>query len=140
MMVVLVVMEVMVAGSTTSINDDDFSFMTAEADDDNALVVVEFESQLLEAIKQDPDLSCACSNYVEFRKKVLMKKTYRGFWPVKNKFSGSKWGGKGFKGLSLAARISISKCVICQQKGHWKYECPKAGSAQANMTVDSSTV
>jgi hypothetical protein len=83
-------------GGVDDINDDDFIFMMAEADDDYALVVVEFELQLLEAIKQHPELSCAYSNYVESRKKVLMKKTHRGFWRVKNKFSGSK-GTEGFQ-------------------------------------------
>lgn len=94
-------------------NDDDFIFMMAEADDDDALVVVEFELQLLEAIQQHPDLSC---DYVESRKKVLMKKTHRGFWPVKNKFSSSKGDRKGFKGLSLAACISMSKCRSASRK------------------------
>ena len=73
----------------------------------------------------------AMVSYIKTRSKLLEKRRSRGFWPVK--FSGKdgrpafkgKGRGKGKRqGEQLLACIPRSTCRICNQKGHWKAECP----------------
>ena len=117
----------------------------AAEDDEDALMVLQFEDSIAETVQADSELSAFFSSYQEARKRLSEKTRYRGFWGVSRKGSDAK--GYGKKGKSskgkgkggLERRIANSYCRICWKKGHWKNECPmKPGSSGGSST--SSTM
>ena len=104
----------------------------ADQGDEEALIVQDFEDQLIEVCQENSDLSMCFNSYTEARAKIRDKLRHRGFWPPragKGKSKGGKKGGRqenSFrrKNQSLADRIANSSCRRCGQKGHWKQECP----------------
>ena len=111
--------------------------MLMEQGDEDALMITEFEDQLIEACQDNPDLSMCFSAYTEARGRVREKIRSRGFWPPakgKGKPKGSKkgtWNPKGGfrRRQSLADRIANSHCRLCGARGHWRQECPNKGNA-----------
>ena len=106
-----------------------------ENGDEDALMVSEFEDQLIEACQDNVDLSMCFSAYTEARGRIRDKIRARGFWPpIKGKGKkGAKkgtWPSKGGlkKRQSLADRIANSHCRLCGARGHWRQECPNKGS------------
>ena len=102
----------------------------AQAGDEDAMYVQQFEQDLEEMMQGIPDLQSALVSYQEARARINDRKRSRGFWPSKSRgkgFSkgfrkgGSKHGGKE----ELLARISRTHCKICGALGHWKAECPQ---------------
>ena len=119
--------------------DDDLLETLAAEDDEDALMVMQFEDSIAETIQNDADLSAFYSTYQDARRRLSERARVRGFWPVQKK--GDKGKGKGKKGkgkgksrsfgqVPLARRIANSYCRICLQKGHWKDECPQRGNNQ----------
>ena len=104
----------------------------AEQGDEEAMVVQDFEEQLIEVCQENSDLSMCFNSYTEACAKIRDKLRHRGFWPPragKGKSKGGKKGGRSEnnfrrKTQSLAERIASSTCRRCGQKGHWKQECP----------------
>ena len=106
--------------------------------DESALLVQEFEDQVVDVVQDSPDLAMAFSAYHEARAKIRDRLRFRGFWPVKGK-GGKGWSatstssatatskGKGKSGgkRASAERIASSHGRLCGQRGHWKRECPK---------------
>ena len=118
------------------IQDDEAGIMLLmEQGDEDALLVSEFEDQLIEACQDNVDLSMCFSAYTEARGRVRDKIRARGFWPPvkgKGKHKGGKkssWKGGFRKRQSLADRIANSNCRLCGAKGHWRQECPNKGNA-----------
>ena len=76
------------------IQDDEAGILLLmEQGDEDALLVSEFEDQLIEACQDNVDLSMCFSAYTEARGRVRDKIRARGFWPpVKGK--GKHKGGK----------------------------------------------
>lgn len=116
-----------------ALEDDVLEALAAENDED-AILVMQFEDSISETIESDSELSAFCSTYQDARRRLSERVKVRGFWPVNRRFdkgSGKKGPGKGkgksqFAGPgSLAKRIANSFCRICMQKGHWKNECPQ---------------
>ena len=121
--------------------DPEFLESLVAQEDHDALVVQSFETEFEDFIQETPDMHQALVTYMEARQKLLDKRKTRGFWPPKGGGkSGSK--GKGYKGKSsrqnLLARIARSTCRLCNQKGHWKAECPLRTSAQGGTTSSTS--
>ena len=127
--------------------DDDLVESLAGDGDDDALLVMEFESAASELVQEDTELAAAFNPYTEARRRLSEKFKHRGFFPSsggkgKNRFSkGGK--GKGFKSgfsarKSLQQRILNSTCRICGRKGHWKAECPNRGDGVAGNNAGSS--
>ena len=113
--------------------DGDYLEAMVASEDPDALVVQNFEQELEEFLQEVPGMHDAMTTYLEARQKLVQKKTSRGFWPIKGKPSG-KGRGFNFKGKGrgkgrdgLLQRIANSYCRLCNQKGHWKNECPKKG-------------
>eukprot|EP00434_Breviolum_minutum_P029259 symbB.v1.2.025879.t1/scaffold2545.1/size76554/2 len=113
--------------------DGDYLEAMVASEDPDALVVQNFEQELEEFLQEVPGMHDAMTTYLEARQKLVQKKTSRGFWPIKGKSSG-KGRGFNFKGKGrgkgrdgLLQRIANSYCRLCNQKGHWKNECPKKG-------------
>ena len=78
--------------------------------------------------------------YQDARRRLQDRVKARGFWSGGKGASGSKGfkgkgKGKGFKGSkgfrSLQQRIAESYCRHCNQKGHWRAECPVRKSAES---------
>ena len=118
--------------------DGDFLDALVASEDPDALVVQNFEQELEEFLQEVPGMHDAMTTYLEARQKLVQKKTSRGFWPIKGKSSG-KGRGFGFKGKSrgkgrdgFLQRIANSYCRLCNQKGHWKNECPKRSQTLDN--------
>eukprot|EP00435_Cladocopium_sp_Y103_P013861 s2131_g3.t1 len=131
------------------LEDDILEAMAAENDEDTILVM-QFEDSISDTIQNDPDLSAYYSTYQEARRRLNERVKVRGFWPVQKRFDKGKGKGKGkfktkgaFGGGSgaLARRIANSFCRICLQKGHWKNECPQRSnpSSGANSTGSTTT-
>jgi len=105
-------------------------------------MILQFEDAVAEVVQGDHDLAAFFSTYQDARRRLSERVRVRGFWPVKKGF-GKKgaWKGKGpgkGKGSSLAQRIANSHCRLCNQKGHWKAECPNKASATSGSS--SATV
>ena len=106
--------------------------------DEDALVVQQFEDALIDTIQSDGEMNAFMNSYVEARRKLTEKAKFRGFWPVRSKGGGKKGKSKGFNAQGrkpLAVRIAESECRLCGQKGHWKAECPRR--SQNAMTSNS---
>ena len=111
-------------------------------DDPDAQLVQSFEAEFEDFIQETPELHQAMITYVEARQKLLDKRKVRGFWPPKGAGKGGfkgKWQkGKGGR-QGLLARIARSTCRICNQKGHWKAECPLRNNANQGAAPQSSS-
>ena len=128
-------------------DDEGLIAQMAEQGDQDAILVAEFEDQLIDSVQDNPELSLCFSAYTEARTRIRERIRSRGFWPP------SKGGGKGkakkggsSKGWgnqrrrqSLADRIASSNCRLCGARGHWKQECPQRSShsnAEAHALED----
>ena len=106
--------------------------------DEDALIVSQFEDQILEVLQEDPSMASCFNTYIEARRKLSEKARFRGFWqPSGGKSGKNKGKGKG-KGKpfhskrTLEQRIANSQCKRCFQWGHWKAECPQRHQATGN--------
>ena len=121
--------------------EDQVLAVLLEEGDETALLIQEFEDQVIHVCQDAPELAMAFSTYQEARQKLREKARSRGFWPVK----GSKGKGKvkkkgkgGRRYQSLAERIAGSTCRICGMRGHWKDECPQRD--RASNTADANVI
>ena len=136
--------------TSTAMEDYALEVLYSEGDSD-AVVIAQFEDQILETLQNDPEVASCLNTYLDAGRRLNDKAKHRGFW------GGSK-GGKGKsrgKGKSpgkssrrsLEWRIANSFCKACGQQGHWKAECPNrpktdgpSGSAFAGVVaMDSSS-
>ena len=116
--------------------------------DPDAIVCLQFEDSLVEALQSDGELAACYNTYLDARKRLTDRNKNRGFWGNSKGFSGNvkgkgkgkgKWGSRFRK--PLAQRILESECRRCGQKGHWKAECPLArtsGAASNSQSKDHS--
>ncbi len=101
--------------------------LAAEGDED-ALIIEQFETNLIDVLQNDEEMTVLMSAYADARRRLSEKSKSRGFWLVRSQFKGGTKGkGKGkFRARKpLAQRIAESECRICFKKGHWKAECPE---------------
>ena len=77
--------------SSTAMEDYALEVLYSEGDSD-AVVVAQFEDQILETLQNDPEVASCLNTYLDARKRLSDKAKHRGFW------GGSK-GGKS-KGRS----------------------------------------
>ena len=69
----------------------------AEQGGEEALMVQDFEDQLLEVCRENSDLAMCFSAYSDARARIREKLKHRGFWPphgAKGKSKGARTGGK----------------------------------------------
>lgn len=127
---------------SSGIDDATLEAFQAEGDED-ALVIQQFEEQVLEVLQNDAEVASCFNVYLEARKKLTEKAKFRGFWKGskgKSKGRGKPWTNR----RSLEQRIATSRCKICNKLGHWKAECPSReksnvpNSAFAGMVATSS--
>ena len=130
-------------------NDDDVAFMGETWDeseipydesDPDAMVCLQFEDSLVDALQGDQDLALCYNAYMDARKRLTDRNKNRGFWnSSKGYHNSSKGKGRGkFKGANrfrepLSQRILKSECRRCGQRGHWKAECPLNRSSSSNL-------
>ena len=127
--------------------DQEYMDIMVAAEDQDALVVHNFEQELEDFLQDVPEMHDAMVTYLEARSKLLEKRRSRGFWPVKfggkdGKSAGrGKGRGKGKKQRDqLLARIARSTCRICHQKGHWKAECPNRDKSSDSGPAASANI
>ena len=135
-------------GEDTALEEDMVENLASDGDDD-AMLVMEFESAASELVQEDAELAAAFNSYTEARRRLTEKFKHRGFFPSsssgkgKNRFAkGGK--GKGFKSgfgarKSLQQRILNSTCRICGRKGHWKAECPNRSDAAGSSAGSNNS-
>ena len=118
-------------GTDDQMTEDDFvEQMAWDGEDQDAVLVTDFENAATEVLQNDTELSMAYSAYTEARKRLSDKFKSRGFWPPTSPWKPTGIKGKGKqKGKtkhrkSLQERILSSYCKACNRKGHWKAECP----------------
>ena len=70
--------------ASTGFDDATLEALQAEGDED-ALVIQQFEDQVLEVLQNDPEVSSCFNVYLEARKKLTEKAKFRGFWKVGRK-------------------------------------------------------
>ena len=86
------------AMATDVMDDDDHVVETlAREGDDDASLVMDFESAAAEVLQTDEELAAAFTAYTDARRRLNEKVLSRGFWPVSQKGK-SKFSGKGVKG------------------------------------------
>lgn len=129
---------------------DEESVMAAllEEGDESAMVVQEFEENIIQVCQDSPELAMAFSAYQDARARLRDKARNRGFWPLrqggKAKGKSKKGTGKGFgkNRQTLAERIANSNCRICGMRGYWRQECPQrdrqSPAADANLLVEEN--
>ena len=131
--------------------EDEILETLAAENDEDAILVMQFEDSIADTIQSDSELAAFYSTYQDARRRLSERVKVRGFWPVSKRFDkgfGKKGKGKSkgknpFSGSGgLARRIANSFCRICMQKGHWKNECPQKNlqntSGQSNSTASNS--
>ena len=113
--------------------------------DPDAIVCMQFEESILDALQGDMELAACYNTYMDARKRLQDRNKNRGFWGSSKGHGYSQKGkGKG-KGKNvfrnrkpLAQRILESECRKCGQKGHWKAECPlNRTNASSGVTTGS---
>ena len=134
-------------------NEEDFIDQLLQEGDSDATFIHDFEGAASETLQDDPELATALMAYQQARHRLSERFRNRGFWPPrpfqglsKGKGFQSKSAGKG-KGSTnwtnrpkktLQERIMSSTCRLCNQRGHWKAECPLR--SQGNGSQTGSTV
>lgn len=131
--------------SSTAMEDYALEVLYSEGDSD-AVVVAQFEDQILETLQNDPEVASCLNTYLDARKRLSDKAKHRGFWggskggKSKGRSKGKSPGKNGRR--SLEWRIANSFCKACGQQGHWKAECPNrsksdgpSGSAFAGVVA-----
>ena len=112
--------------------EDDFLEQLLHEDDEDAILVADYESAAADALQSDEDLAAAYTSYNEARKRLSDRFKNRGFWPIgsgkgKSKFTNnSKGKGRSYgrsTRKSLQQRIMESTCRHCGKKGHWRAQC-----------------
>ena len=150
----------MIATDDVGTEEDFIEALVMEGEDEDAVLVADFEALAADTIQEDSELAQAFNAYSDARRRLSEKFRNRGFWPtskgsshVKGKGFGGKFNGQRGKGgynpprqrKSLQDRIMQSNCRACGRKGHWKAECPFKSTApsttsQASSTAPTSTV
>ena len=128
------------------LEDEVLETLAAENDED-VILVMQFEDSISETIQNDAELSAYYSTYQEARRRLNERVKVRGFWPVHKRTDKGKSKGKGkfkAKGMfsgsgTLARRIANSFCRICLQKGHWKNECPQRSCQSASNASNAAS-
>ena len=136
------------------ITEEEYIDQLVEQGDADALLVSDFELAAQDTIQDDSDLAVALTSYQQARHRLSEKFRNRFFFPNRP-FAGSGKGkfqaGKGFnKGKqspnwsarprrSLQERIMQSTCRLCNQKGHWKAECPMRSQFQSGTSSMSGS-
>ena len=64
-----------------ALEDDVLEALAAENDED-AILVMQFEASISETIESDSELSAFCSTYQDARRRLSERVKVRGFWPV----------------------------------------------------------
>ena len=79
--------------------------------DEDAMVISQFEDQVLETLQNDPEVSSCFNVYLEARKRLSEKIKHRGFWTPSKGYKGcGKGKGKPFFGRrTLEQRIATSR-------------------------------
>eukprot|EP00435_Cladocopium_sp_Y103_P042518 s19_g11.t1 len=126
--------------------EDDFFEQLLHEEDEDALLIADYESAAADALQSDEDLASAFTSYSEARKRLSDRFKNRGFWPISGGKGKTKSFGKG-KGRSfgrgprksLQQRIMESTCRNCGRRGHWKAECPdKQRSSNSSSSQNAS--
>lgn len=112
----------------------------AQEGDEDAILVAQFEEEIMETVQNDQELATFYSAYQDARRRLNERAKFRGFWPTRT--GGGKKGkgmkGKGFGKKSLAQRMSETNCRLCGRKGHWKAECPNKGSGPSSSATNTN--
>eukprot|EP00435_Cladocopium_sp_Y103_P014544 s4904_g3.t1 len=66
-------------------NDDDWLEILAAENDEDAILVMQFEDSIAETVQSDSELAAFYSSYQEARRRLSERVKVRGFWPVKGK-------------------------------------------------------
>ena len=125
------------------IGEEDYYEQLLLNEDEDALLIADYESAAADTLQSDEDLASAYNAYSEARKRLSDRFKNRGFWPVssgkgKSKTHGFKGKGKSYgRGprKSLQQRIMESTCRHCGKRGHWRAECPERQNASANSVT-----
>ena len=149
----------LVATDDGGYEEDFIEALAQEGEDEDAVLVADFEALAADTIQEDSELAQAYTAYADARRRLSEKFRNRGFWPVsrnpaqsKGKGFGGKPGGRGKGGFNqlrprktLQERIMQSNCRACGRRGHWKAECPfkssnSSTSSQPATTAPTTTV
>ena len=128
------------------IGEEDYYEQLLLDEDEDALLIADYESAAADTLQSDEDLASAYNAYSDARKRLSDRFKNRGFWPVssgkgKSKIHGSKGKGKSYgRGprKSLQQRIMESTCRHCGKRGHWRAECPERRNASANSAASTA--
>ena len=127
----------MMADGSEDWNEDEIVDTLVQEGDEDALLIADFESAVMDLVQSDEELAATYTAYTDARKRLNDKMKSRGFWPLGKKGAGKSKGAKGPKGKfhkgsnrkSLQSRILESQCKACLRMGHWKAECPYRNDA-----------
>ncbi|CAE7563942.1 TY1B-PL [Symbiodinium natans] len=104
---------------------------TDELDGDDVFQVIADQIQSQETYDDEEAIE-VFESYQDIRRKMQQKKMARGY---KATGTGSTWTLSGTVRGKIEQLKARSRCHICQERGHWKRECPKrkpGGAQQAS--------
>eukprot|EP00435_Cladocopium_sp_Y103_P014959 s628_g3.t1 len=124
---------------------DDGEVIYDDADPD-AIICMQFEDSILEALQGDMELAACYNTYLDARKRLQDRNKSRGFWGNSKGYQSTSKGKGKSRGKNmfrsrkpLAQRILESECRRCGQKGHWKAECPLNRGTSAITPANSGS-
>ena len=145
------------------ISEEDYLEQLVNDGDPDAILIADFETAAQETVQEDESLAAALTSYQQARHRLSERFRNRGFFPTRPFQGGSKGKSTPFKGggkgkysgswnqrpkKSLQDRIMQSTCRLCNQRGHWKAECPyrtqssnpSSGNAGSGSAAPTTTV
>lgn len=132
------------------LGEDEFYEQLLAEEDEDALLIADYESAAADALQSDGVLASAYNAYSDARRRLADRFKNRGFWPIssgkgksKSAFSSKGKGKSQGKGprKSLQQRVMESTCHNCGKRGHWRAECPdRRNATTSNASTAAATM
>ena len=126
--------------TTDDWNEDEWIESLANEGDEDAAMIMDYESTMLDAVQENEDLALTQSTYMDARRRLSERFKNRGFWPPsQNKGKGKGKGGDKGKRPSYPSMRAIAKA---SSKVSWRAAAEsvvvKATGRPSALNVDHS--
>ena len=95
--------------------EDEILETLAAENDEDAILVMQFEDSIADTIQSDSELSAFYSTYQDARRRLSERVKVRGFWPVSKRFD---------MGFEKKGKANPKERILSQDQGVWPAELP----------------